>query len=174
MFEDDKFKVVQTVDKRGRPMSKSTTEELEEYYELEEEDQKEEVQESGSEEESSDEEKEEPENEVDEDGNAIIKTNLSIPKTIKEKLQNMEVDYLRGEGVLLTDSSSDEEDSDSEEVFIEHVWGELDRDAETTEDSSTRLAACNMDWDRIRAVDIMVLCNSFLPVGGSILNVKVS
>lgn len=31
----------------------------------------------------------------------------------------------------------------------------------------------NMDWDRIRASDIMVLCNSFLPPGGSILSVKI-
>lgn len=30
-----------------------------------------------------------------------------------------------------------------------------------------------MDWDRIRASDIMVLCNSFLPPGGSILSVKI-
>lgn len=176
MFNDDKFKVIHTVDKRGKPVVKSSTKDLEEYYELEsDEEEKESIEKSDSS--SSDEETEIPEQdqpEVDAYGNAIIKSGYKIPSTIKEKLQNMEVDYLRGEGVLLTDSSSDEEDSDQEDdLFIEHVWGELDRDAETTEESSNRLAACHMDWDRIRAVDIMVLCNSFLPPGTSIRSVKV-
>lgn len=56
---------------------------------------------------------------------------------------------------------------------IEHEWGELDKDAETTDDITKRLAVCNMDWDRIRAVDLMVLFNSFLPPGGTIESVTI-
>lgn len=39
----------------------------------------------------------------------------------------------------MTDSSSDEESSESEEDSeVEHEWGELDADAETTEESTRR------------------------------------
>ena len=171
MFENEKFKVKYTVDKYGRQMNKTSSEDLKKYYEL-----------------SSSEDEEEPETEpkeeqeiptedqkLDEDGNTLFETSVELPMTIRDKLKNLDVDYIRGEGVLQSDSSSDEDSSEDEgeELFIEHVWGELDREAERTDDSSRRIAACNMDWDRLKAVDIMVLCNSFLPPGGSILSVKV-
>lgn len=57
---------------------------------------------------------------------------------------------------------------------MEHNWGELDKDAETTDDATDRLAVLHMDWDRIRAVDLMVLFNSFLPPEGMIKSVIVS
>lgn len=101
--------------------------------------------------------------------------NLKLTDQVKERLQDLSVNYARGEGVLLTDSSSDEESSEysDESEDIEHRWGELDKDAETTEESTRRLAICNMDWDRIRAVDLMVLFNSFLPNGGLIYSIKI-
>lgn len=76
---------------------------------------------------------------------------------------------------MISDSSSDEDSSgdDENELILDHVWGELDVDAPRTEDSTRRLAACNMDWDRIRAIDIMVLCHSFLPPGGVVQKVSV-
>ena len=57
---------------------------------------------------------------------------------------------------------------------VEHAWGELDRDAESTEEATSRLAVCNLDWQRVRSEDIMVLLSSFLQAGGAISHVAVS
>lgn len=56
---------------------------------------------------------------------------------------------------------------------MSQAWGQIDANAETGEDSFKRFAVCNMDWDRIRAVDILVLCSSFVPKGGSIESVTI-
>ncbi|XP_017767473.1 PREDICTED: ESF1 homolog [Eufriesea mexicana] len=93
---------------------------------------------------------------------------------VKKKLKDLSINYARGEGVLITDSSSDEESSEaSDEEEVEHNWGELDKEAETTNEITHRLAVCNMDWDRLRAEDLMVLFNSFLPLGGFIHSVTI-
>ncbi|XP_070171062.1 ESF1 homolog [Polyergus mexicanus] len=96
-----------------------------------------------------------------------------LTSEIKERLKDLSVNYARGEGVLLTDSSSEEELSEASDIEeeIEHNWGELDKEAETTDEITHKLAICNMDWDRIRAVDLMILLNSFLPTGGLIHSV---
>ena len=35
-----------------------------------------------------------------------------------------------------------------------HAWGQLDTDCPTGETTSSRLAVCNIDWDRLGANDI--------------------
>ncbi|XP_014218188.1 ESF1 homolog [Copidosoma floridanum] len=102
------------------------------------------------------------------------KSNKKLDESIKQKLNDLNVDYARGEGVLFSESSSDDESSEEEEEEeIEHDWGELDKDAESIPEPTYRLAACNMDWDRIKAVDIMVLFHSFVPPTGYIKNVTI-
>nr|XP_012233213.1 PREDICTED: ESF1 homolog [Linepithema humile] len=98
-----------------------------------------------------------------------------LTNEVKEKLKDLTVNYARGEGILFTDSSSEEESSEASDIEeeIEHKWGELDKEAETTDEITHRLAICNMDWDRIRAVDLMILLNSFLPSGGLIHSVTI-
>lgn len=63
-------------------------------------------------------------------------------------------------------------ESDSDE--FEHKWGEFDNDAESADQITSRLAVCNMDWDRIRAEDLMMLFHSFLPPNGIIHSLAVS
>ncbi|XP_034832122.1 ESF1 homolog [Maniola hyperantus] len=198
MFSDEKFKVKYTVDKRGRPVNETSTENLRKYYDLDESDEstdeesvtndaatKEQGTASIPKEESDiqagrfvkrlpseDEEKEDKKTLTNFKNDKLIRGSLDI-KT-KKRLLDLDIDYARGEGVLLTDSSSEEEVSESEEESdLEHEWGELDADAETTDESTRRIAICNMDWDNIKATDLMVLLSSFLPPGGVIHHVTV-
>lgn len=180
MFKDEKFKLKYTIDKRGRPVNHTTTEDLKRYYELCTD-----SEESGKE-----------ESEVGSFVKAPKPTNQEnvyelnqqeaedelIPDKVKKKLKNLNVDYARGEGNLISDSSSSDDDSiagdDSNDAQIsddsvDHAWGELDKDADKTDNVSNRLAVCNQDWDRIRAIDLMVLFTSFVPAGGVIRFVSI-
>ncbi|XP_025942311.1 ESF1 homolog [Apteryx rowi] len=83
-------------------------------------------------------------------------------------------DLARGRGNIET-SSDDEDFSDlfPKEPEIEHSWGELDKDAPRGDEITSRLAVCNMDWDRLKAKDLLALFNSFTPKGGVIFSVKI-
>lgn len=171
MFNDEKFKTNYTVDKYGKRIKKTSTEELKRFYELESEDS--DAENSGSEKEEQRQEELAISNEIE----GPKEDDPECEEDLKTKLRNPTVDYARGEARLFSDSSSEEEfetdDEAKEEEEVDHNWGEVDNDVETTEDATKRIAICNMDWDRIRASDIMVLCNSFVPRGGSILSVKI-
>ncbi|XP_074143936.1 ESF1 homolog [Sminthopsis crassicaudata] len=85
-------------------------------------------------------------------------------------------DLARGKGNIET-SSEDEEDDMTEflpkEPLFEHAWRELDKDAPRADEITRRLAVCNMDWDRLKAKDLLALFNSFKPKGGVIFSVKI-
>lgn len=155
MFKDKQFKVKYTVDKRGRPVNHTSTENLKRYYELD------------SDESSIELDLEVGRSEPD-------RNDGSVSEKVKQKLQNLNIDYARGESTLFSESSSDDDEEDTDQDDdVEHAWGALDADAERTEEVTSRLAACNMDWDRIRATDLMILLSSFLPSGGVIHSVAI-
>ncbi|XP_057329046.1 ESF1 homolog [Microplitis mediator] len=112
-------------------------------------------------------------NKIDKKKENMKNTNAKLKSKVSEKLKDLSVDYARGKGVLLSSSSSEEESSEEEEEDIDHNWGELDKDAEQVDEPTERLALCNMDWDKIRAVDLMVLFTSFLPPGGLVRSVTI-
>ncbi|XP_014140798.2 ESF1 homolog isoform X2 [Falco cherrug] len=84
-------------------------------------------------------------------------------------------DLARGIGNIETSSDDDE---DLNEIFpkepeIEHSWRELDKDAPRGDEVTRRLAVCNMDWDRLKAKDLLALFNSFTPKGGTVFSVTI-
>jgi hypothetical protein len=177
MFKDKSFKVNYTVDKRGRPITQTSNEDLKKYYALSSEDEDEgdseyenankiisdtatetnrdfkhnenfqiEVKPDGrgrgssasdgldkivgdkndgvrterhsvSSEEAADQKWKclelNPNNEVSHNADEVGEENEVMADSVKKKLRDLTVDYARGEGVLFSDSSSDEDSSES-------------------------------------------------------------
>lgn len=66
------------------------------------------------------------------------------------------------------ESSEDEESAGEDEVDIQSGKSEVPMGEETR-----RLAVVNMDWDNVRAVDLMAVAESFCPNSGRIMSVTV-
>ncbi|XP_075947805.1 ESF1 homolog [Anarhichas minor] len=247
MFHDDRFKVKNTVDKRGRPITQTSTEDLKRFYKLsdsedeedvkskksaegkkkkkgkeklvklvkadgeakrgeavqrrdvegeeaergvrvvEEEDKKDEVKKSAEDDDDlgdsvTDDSEDDDDDDAD-DADAEEESDVGSGSDSEEESgldsedSDSEPDLARGKGNVETSSDEDDDDVDAilkkEEEDIEHDWGELAKDAQRSDEVSTRLAVCNMDWDRIKAKDLLALLNSFIPKGGAVLSVKV-
>ncbi|XP_060841225.1 ESF1 homolog [Rhopalosiphum padi] len=173
IFNDKRFKVKYTIDKRGKPLRGSTTDDFKKFYHMSDD----EKDDTDSEQNSTDDVTQESESEEQtliEDDDDNVDSSITS-KSIKDRLKDKTVDYARGDGELLSDSSSDDDTSSDEEneENVEHCWGELDKDADNVEEATSRLALCNMDWDRIQAADLMILFNSFLPSDGYIKSVTI-
>ncbi|RCK56680.1 Pre-rRNA-processing protein ESF1 [Candida viswanathii] len=88
------------------------------------------------------------------------------------------LDRARGEGLV---SSSEDEDSSSSESDSEAEIDEEEEDSEIEieegkpdeSDPTSSFAVVNMDWDNIRAVDLMATFISFVPKGGSIKSITI-
>jgi hypothetical protein len=159
ILTDPDFYNKASIDKYGRKRDKDEgKKKLEKFYELEEE------------------------GEEDEDDDAHVERESARKRdrAVKKELAKVDIrgkdqDPIRDGGSSSSDeSSSDEEDEDEDEEEIEDQAELAGQDNEVpTGEATSRLAAVNMDWDNIRAADIMAVANSFVPADGRILNVVV-
>eukprot|EP01060_Flectonema_neradi_P007447 TRINITY_DN15195_c0_g1_i1.p1 TRINITY_DN15195_c0_g1~~TRINITY_DN15195_c0_g1_i1.p1 ORF type:complete len:710 (+),score=216.13 TRINITY_DN15195_c0_g1_i1:123-2252(+) len=107
-------------------------------------------------------------------------TSAAAPKTLKDYYRQLEVD--RGGAVPQEeedhqeDLSSSDDDSVTEESDI---WEEglkptqPDEESELLESATNRIALRNCDWDHLKASNLFALLQSFTPLGGTLLSVKI-
>ena len=159
MLEDEEFSGRAKVDRYGRKLPKSAqAKDLERYYRLDE---------SGKGEGKEDDERDEDE-QVEREMRRLGKGAGKLEKEEEE-----------GEESSSDDSSSDSE-SESESEEEEEVFGILETQ-DTNADGegipkgevSSRLAVVNLDWDNIRAADLMAVFTSFVPSGGRIMKISI-
>ncbi|XP_077526971.1 ESF1 homolog isoform X2 [Haemaphysalis longicornis] len=168
MFDDKRFKLKYVMDKRGRPIHSTTSEDLKKYYA---------VASSDSESEGEDADTVEHPNE---DNDTVEGSAKPTSKQLAKKAaaaddvsQSEDDDGGDSEETEDSEDESEEEDEEAEQLDGAVAWGELDRDAPQSDHVSRRLALCNMDWDKIRAQDLFVLLDSFKPPGGIVQRVSV-
>ncbi|KAF2129458.1 pre-rRNA-processing protein ESF1 [Dothidotthia symphoricarpi CBS 119687] len=145
-----------TVDKYGRKISKDAGKKaMERLYEADDDE------EVG----------EDVEDELELEGPSDGKRDKAVAKELA-RVAEQGFDPIRDGGI---ESSSDESSSDEEEDEDVEEQAELAGEGNDvpTGDISARLAAVNMDWDNMRASDIMGVASSFIPAGGKILNVVI-
>ncbi|PIO61959.1 hypothetical protein TELCIR_16502 [Teladorsagia circumcincta] len=148
---DQRFSNKARVDKRGRPL-RNTGGNLVDLYELEDSDEDEEEVMSPAK------KKKDAESSHDEE-----EEQAHVGGGEEDDDRPIKLDLARGEGNV--DSSSDD-DSDSdwetnEDIQLEIDLAHLDQDAEQVEWSSSRIAACNLDWNLVHCEDLMVIAKSF-------------
>ncbi|KAF6229315.1 hypothetical protein HO133_007431 [Letharia lupina] len=147
MLRDENFSSRAKVDRYGRKLPKDAgRKELERYYRIEDED------------------SEGADGEQGEDEDEKIQQELERVKTGDEDLSSSS-----------DDSSSDGDDLDEAEE--DEVFGLLDQNEGEggipKGEVSSRLAVVNLDWDNIRAADLMAVFSSFVPSSGRISNVSI-
>ncbi|KAF2659158.1 hypothetical protein K491DRAFT_675852 [Lophiostoma macrostomum CBS 122681] len=156
LLTDPEFYNKSTVDRYGRRKDKDAgRKELERFYNIEDGDE-------------------------EQDSELETEDSRKRDKAVKKELAKVDIrgkgyDPMRDGG--FSSSSSDESSSDEEEELDIDVENQAELPEENNEvptgEVTARLAAVNMDWDNIRAADIMAVGNSFIPADGRILNVVI-
>ncbi len=100
-------------------------------------------------------------------------------ETIRGELRRVEKAYdpIRDGGYTQSssseESSSEEDEADEEREDQLITLGKQDDGDIQMGDVSSRIAVVNLDWDNIRAADLMAVFSSFLPAGGRLLKVSI-
>lgn len=178
LFCDEDFRKKASVDRYGRKIkSESGKKELEARFQLEEDDEED--------------DKEEDEELIDPNEKGKGRARAKVPKqsTVSasedddsddaedddEGATTLRRDPAREGG--FSDSSSSEEDSedesDDEAELAEETAGQEQSEEIPMGEVSRRIAAVNLDWDNIRAADIMAVAASFAPKGGRVERVTI-
>ncbi|TKA77113.1 hypothetical protein B0A49_01406 [Cryomyces minteri] len=164
MFKDEDFSKKASVDRYGRKLAKGTgRKELERLYRV-----------------ADDEEEEEDDNDDDDpvEEQDVVADDAEVQKELARL--DRKYDPARDGGFSSSseeDSSSDEEDGSEVEDAEDGTEGsrgdEQEAEAIPMGEISSRVAAVNLDWDNIRAVDLMAVASSFAPNEGQILKVTI-
>lgn len=160
------------IDRYGRKINDDENQTFDKYFEEENDS------ESGTDASSESEESSDSESESDSEDTKVVRK--PVKKAVEPEVSVLDsdsdtaveegfIDRARGEGLS---SSSDESDSD-EEVEEEDSEIELEEEKPEEGDPTSSFAVVNMDWDNIRAVDLMATFVSFVPKGGSIKSVTI-
>ncbi|OQE43393.1 hypothetical protein PENCOP_c003G02843 [Penicillium coprophilum] len=149
VLEDKDFSSNAPVDRYGRKLRKDDTKEkLKQFYQVEE-----------------DEDEDEDEDSADDDE--------EVQKELK-RVNAASYDPARDGGFESSsseDESSSEEEDEAEEDEIE--FPDQQRSEVPLGEVTNRIAVVNLDWENIRAEDLMAVFSSFLPSGGRVLNATV-
>ena len=124
----------------------------------------------------------------DGDGNngVVFEESADDDEEVEKELQRVDKKYDPARDGGFEESSSSEDSNESSELEDEEHQEKLDgrKGAESrlgqqtqadipTGEISSRIAVVNLDWDNIRATDLMAVVQSFLPSSGRVLKVAV-
>ena len=150
MLRDERFSSKAKVDRYGRKLPKdSGRKELERFYR------------------------------VEEDGLGDEEDEIDNDEEVEKEVRRVEGSFDHARDGGFSESSSDESSEDEEtEVEEEEVFGFADQQGDAADgipsgEITSRIAVVNLDWDNIRAADLMAVFSSFAPGNGRILKVSV-
>uniref|UniRef100_A0A672JW46 ESF1 homolog n=1 Tax=Sinocyclocheilus grahami TaxID=75366 RepID=A0A672JW46_SINGR len=156
MFHDERFKLKYTVDKRGRPVNQTSTEDLKRFYKLSDSEQSDEEEENEQTEKPKKEQKVKKADEEPQDEESGVEEDEEEEADEDDESESGDdsdngPDLARGKGNIETSSDEEDDDDDDEleeclrheEEEIEHDWGEMWKDA-----PRTYFAHCALLWPR--------------------------
>ena len=161
MFTAPEFASVDFLDQRGRKEKQVTKEKLERFYEI-----------SSGESDEDESEVEEIQSTEDLESAEVVKPKKKDVTQPPQKKSSDEGDSEDGDD---DDNDNDDEDemsdssdgesTDEEEVPAEaaiDAWDAVNTCTETISEATYRISICSLNWDRMNATDIFVLCTSSL------------
>ncbi|PLN79583.1 hypothetical protein BDW42DRAFT_172566 [Aspergillus taichungensis] len=166
MLSDQDFSRNAAVDRYGRKLARDDTKkQLERFYRLEEDN----------------EDDEDEDEDKDTKAGPAVDDDDEVLRELRKADAQSSYDPARDGGFDSSSSeeseSEDEEDEDEDEEKVaggeELDFPDKQRDGVPTGDVTNRVAVVNLDWDNIRAEDLMAVFSSFAPAGGRVLQVSV-